>query len=193
MNTAQRKHNKRTKKAAAKKRISRKKKKDTYKGIFSNVFIWALVIINVFLIASFSSRFLDEDSSRAEGNVRRPDGTNVTVSASDTAIVPGSQLTVEILNGCGVPGVAAKVENYLRHQSCDVVATGNYQTYDVGKTFLIDRQHSGMVFANEVAQKLKLPLNSHTVVPMMSPERQVQVTVVIGKDYKKLAPFKNRR
>ncbi|MCK5738151.1 LytR C-terminal domain-containing protein [bacterium] len=191
MNKTRRKPSKRS--ITKKRRSPQKKQQDTYKGLLSNVFIWALVIVNVFLIASFSSRFLGGDSSRAETNVHGSEGIAATATAPDEDVIPGTQLTVEILNGCGQPGVAGKVESYLRQKSCDVVATGNYQTYDVEKTFVIDRKHNGMVYGNEVAKKLGLPVNSNTIVPFMSPERQVHVTVVIGKDYKQLPPFKDHR
>lgn len=98
-------------------------------------------------------------------------------------------IQVEILNGCGVPGIADRFRDYLRAAGFDVVNVGNYVEYQVDETMVIDR--IGNIFnAKKVAKDIGI--NPNKAFPQLNSDYFVDVTVVIGRDYAKLLPLKNK-
>jgi hypothetical protein len=57
-------------------------------------------------------------------------------SINDTTHVP---LQVNVLNGCGINGVGTTMTKYSRKLGYDVVEMGNYKTFDVEQSIIIDR------------------------------------------------------
>jgi hypothetical protein len=95
---------------------------------------------------------------------------------------------VEILNGCGVNGVAKSFQEYLRAQGFDVVNTENYTEnnklrWDVQQSFVIDRA-GNLEQAKAVARSLNI--NEEKVVSKNLPNPIYDVSVVIGKDFRRL-------
>ena len=90
---------------------------------------------------------------------------------------------LEVLNGCGVSGVADNFTDYLRAANFDVVNIGNYRSFDVDYSLLIDRI-GNMENAIEIASKLGIGRNN--IIQQVNKEYFLDVTLVIGKDYKQL-------
>ena len=90
---------------------------------------------------------------------------------------------LEVLNGCGVSGVADNFTDYLRAANFDVVNIGNYRSFDVDYSLLIDRT-GNMENAIEIASKLGIGNNN--IIQQVNKEYFLDVTLVIGKDYKRL-------
>ncbi len=93
---------------------------------------------------------------------------------------------VEILNGCGEHGLAAKMRQYLIAHHFDVVGTGNHDNFNVAETRIIDRK------GNDIAAKRIasiLGIDPQKIVRDLNPSRQVDVSVIIGKDYNNIEPF----
>jgi hypothetical protein len=101
---------------------------------------------------------------------------------------PRSVVQIDVLNGCGAQGVGQKLTSFLRSQGYDVVEMGNYKSFDVKETLVIDR--TGNL---NVAQNLAALLGVHqkNVVQQISPDYLVTASVVIGKDFKKLNAWKS--
>ena len=57
-----------------------------------------------------------------------PPGT--TGGANSAVLAAGGLYQVEVLNGCGVPGVANQFTDFLRSRGYDVVRFTNAQRYD---------------------------------------------------------------
>jgi hypothetical protein len=97
----------------------------------------------------------------------------------------GDVLQVQVLNGCGVSGLAASVTAYLRRQGFDVVEVGD-RGLDQEQTILYDR-----IGDREAATKIAnaLGLDAERVVQEIRPEEFLDATVVIGRDYATLKPF----
>lgn len=92
-------------------------------------------------------------------------------------------IQVEVLNGCGVPGIASRYTHILRKNGFDVVESGNFDNFDVTHTFIID--HSGhLENARHVAHALGL--SSKRVIEERSKDFYLDATVVIGSDYNSL-------
>ncbi len=92
---------------------------------------------------------------------------------------------VNVLNGCGVQGLAAETRDYLRVRGFDVVDIGNYRK-SVDKSFVLDRV-GDIKSAKKVA--FALGVSDSLVKSKIDSSLFLRSTVVVGKDYKKLKPF----
>ena len=90
---------------------------------------------------------------------------------------------LEVLNGCGVNGVADNFTDYLRAANFDVVNIGNYRSFEVDFSLVIDRT-GNIKNAFEIASKLGIGKNN--IIQQVNKEYFLDVTLVIGKDYKQL-------
>jgi hypothetical protein len=90
-------------------------------------------------------------------------------------------IQVEVLNGCGVAGVGDGLTDVLRAKGIDVVKTGNYRSFDVDNTFIVDRMGK-VETAERVADSLNL--NKRFIITEKNKNLFLDLTIVIGKDYK---------
>ncbi len=90
-------------------------------------------------------------------------------------------ITAEVLNGCGVPGIADKFAKILRTNGIDVYNPTNASSFGFPNTLLLDRQGQKVV-ADSVASILGLP---DDCVLIQRNDDMMDVTLIIGKDYKK--------
>jgi len=100
-----------------------------------------------------------------------------------------TKIKVEVLNGCGVSGVADKVTDYLRENKIDVVNLGNYRSFEIEKSIIIGRNKK-IRNAELVASLVGLDQNS--VIQQINPDYLLDVTFILGKDYRNLIPLKKR-
>jgi hypothetical protein len=91
-------------------------------------------------------------------------------------------IRVQILNGCGVRGIARRMTDCLRAKGFDVRESGNAARYDYVNTEVIVRTNDQSV-GDMVAKKIGV--DSVSIVPDRSLV-DIEVTVIIGKDYKTL-------
>lgn len=122
----------------------------------------------------------------------RPAENDGAITSQDSATVPvprtvARRIQVEVLNGCGVDGLAEQITNYLREKNIDVVSRGNYTHFDVPLTTVLDRvdnRERSLQIINVLGlpeKQLQLQKDSNL---------QLDATIVLGADYKKLIPFK---
>ena len=102
---------------------------------------------------------------------------------TETAIAQNVQqlIQVEVLNGCGVAGVGDRLTDILREKGIDVVKTGNYRSFDIDNTFIVDRMGK-VETANRVADSLNL--DKKFIITEINKSYFLDLTIVIGKDYK---------
>ncbi len=88
---------------------------------------------------------------------------------------------VQVLNGCGVDGLAARVAKFLRRQGYDVVDIGN--TPLLLESLIVDR-----VGNRDAAQKLAklLGVKRENIIQQSCDYLELDLTVILGRDYKKL-------
>lgn len=152
------------------KRSSKRRKNVSLKERFLTTAIWGLGLINIALVFSFMSNFFSADSEQPLSMNRTPEERPITV---------------EVLNACGVQGLANDVTQHLRQQKFDVVSVGNYSGgFNLDKTLIFDRKSLDCNNAKKVAEALGIEANQ--VVPELEPSLQLMVTVIIGKDYREL-------
>ena len=95
-------------------------------------------------------------------------------------------LQIEVLNGCGVTGVASQFTDYLRSKGFDVVRIENYESFNVLKTVVIDRRG---IIKNGVKIAKALGLNEGRVLQEVNEAYLIDASVILGKDYRQLTSW----
>lgn len=137
-----------------------------------NVGLFVAVAVVVVLAWAFYSRV----------SMERPDPRRLDPADARASDI----IQIEVLNGCGVEGVARTVRDYYVGLGFDVVAVDNYSRMDVEKTFVMDRAGNKET-ARQVAMALGVP--DSTIVVDVKPEYYLDAVVVLGRDYADLRPF----
>lgn len=101
-----------------------------------------------------------------------------------------SKIQVEVLNGCGVSGIADKLTDYLRSNKVDVVNLGNYRSFEIENSIIISRNNK-IKNAEKIAALVGLDENS--IILHTNPDYLLDVTFVLGKDYRNLRPLQKRQ
>lgn len=101
---------------------------------------------------------------------------------SDSNLI-GNVIQLEVLNGCGVSGLANEFTSALRQNGFDVVETGNFKNFDMQNTVVIARN-----FDSENAKRVAdaLGISKENIFIEASEDFYLDATVVIGSDYKTL-------
>lgn len=146
------------------------KKKRSPAGIILNVFILVLAGIIVFISYSIYLRI----SSKSV-----PDQSRKNKAAEI--------VQMEVLNGCGTSGITDTFTDFLRSHNFDVVSRGNYRSFEIDNTFIIDRT-GNTANAEKVADALGI--DRKYIVEQLSNEYFLDVSLVIGKDFNRLKPVK---
>lgn len=156
------------------KKISTNKiKEDHSKNILLNVSILILIVINAILAYSVVKTIFFNDTE-------------------DYLLVDSTKarIQVEVLNGCGVSGVAEKLTDYLRTNNIDVVNLGNYRSFEIENSIIIGRNEK-IVNAEKVAAIVGL--DNQNIIQQINPDYMLDVTFILGKDYRDLIPLKKRQ
>jgi hypothetical protein len=104
----------------------------------------------------------------------------------DSTIV---KIQVEVLNGCGVSGIAEKLTDYLRTNNVDVVNLGNYRSFEIENSIIVGRNDK--IKNAEIVAAL-VGLNENSIIQQINPDYLLDVTFILGKDYRDLIPIKKR-
>ena len=154
------------------------KKKTTlgqFKQQINSMFVWVLVVINVVLIASMVQKLIT--------------GTNIP--DSNIADIDFSEpLKVEVLNGCGVAGLANEFAEFLRTEKFDVVNVGNApgSDFDYEKSLVFNRSHKTEKRIKKLCDVLGI--SEDKILNITNDALQTDATFIIGHDYTKLKSFK---
>ena len=114
----------------------------------------------------------------------RPDPTRV-YNPNDLL---GDVIQVDVRNGCGESGVAGEMTDFLREYGFDVIEHGDYTSFDVDSTLVIDRIGNKDA-AVQVALALGIPRDR--VISDVDEDLFLDVSVVIGADYSTVEPFRS--
>ncbi len=112
---------------------------------------------------------------------------DATIHRSDDLVKEGDQIQLNIANGSGISGIARTTMDYLRSAGFDVVEIDNYKSFDVEKSFVIDRVNDS-ISTRAVARALGIADSLCTRV--VDSSLYVRCTVVLGKDYLQLRAFR---
>ena len=119
----------------------------------------------------------------------------VSQGVSRTLESPEHVVRLQILNGCGVTGLASRLADGLSDYAdndleIQVVDTDNFEISPVRRSSVISRDKDNSV-ATLLATKLGLPADDIIYQPLENNYRQVSATLVIGEDWETLKPLKN--
>ena len=146
----------------------------TFKKSTANFFLNIIILLLAAIVAYMSySLYLKIDIKKQ---------IEVNAAKKKTASI----IQVEVLNGCGISGTADKFTNYLRAHNFDVVQIGNYISYDVEKSIVIDRT-GNMDNAYQVADTLGI--SRKNVIQQVNNNYFLDVSLIIGKDFNSLKPY----
>lgn len=141
-------------------------------NLFLNVSIFLLAAVIIYMGYSIYIKLSSNPNKLVEGKTDQ--------IASDI-------IQVEVLNGCGVSGVADRFTDFLRNNNIDVVKSGNYISDDVSESLVIDRSGN---MANAFKTAKALGIKSENVIQQLNKDYFLDVSIVIGRDYFNLTPFK---
>ncbi|MBT9140706.1 MAG: Transcriptional regulator LytR [Dehalococcoidia bacterium] len=123
-----------------------------------------------------------EEQVQADGSFWLADTEAVSHLANwltdQQAIIPHRQITVEILNGSGLPGIATAVANKLKAEGFNVLRVGNADSSDFETSQVISRVEN-----MDAAKAVAIMLPGAHLLKEENPEKGVHVTVIVGKNY----------
>lgn len=92
-------------------------------------------------------------------------------------------IQIEVLNGCGVPGLADRFTTKLREYGYDVVETGNFKNFDMQESVVIARSQN-RENAESIARTLGI--SEKNILIEQSRDFYLDATLVLGANYKQL-------
>lgn len=148
---------------------TREKNTPNFNSLFLNSAIGFLSVLLIILLVALTTRIIYPRifNQRAE-----------TESQLISEIIQ-----IEVLNGCGISGIANSFTGLLRENGFDVVETGNFDHFNLQETIVISR--SG-VLDNAKRVASALGVKEINVIREESPDFYLDVTVVIGHDHELL-------
>ena len=100
---------------------------------------------------------------------------------------PNQNIEVEVLNGCGVPSLAAKTTDFLRSKNFDVVFSGDAKNQLYQHTMILQRNEK-IESLKKIANSFGLELDDSKHIIIVPDESLcLDVTVILGADYRKFA------
>ncbi len=173
----------------------RKETKEVIENLRLNLTILFLIGVNFLFVSSFVCQSLKNQgtegaltSTDLEGfSFERPPAQDFKVEEIPFDNVP-QKLKVEVLNGCGTPGIAKDLTDYLRRNEFDVVYYGNFENQSINETLVIDRRDARLKNAKIIGNAIGV--QEDRMFPQISPQRQLDVTIIIGKNYPQLKAFR---
>lgn len=145
--------------------------KDSTYSFFYNIIIFILAVLIVYLTYSAYLKIIHYTPKEEVATNKN---------------VPAEIIQLDVLNGCGVSGVADRFTDYLRAHNFDVVQIDNYISFDVDETFVIDRIGNK---ANALKVARAIGIENAKVIQQLNDNYFLDVSLVIGKDYYKLKPI----
>lgn len=145
--------------------------KESGSNLFLNIIILLLGAIVIFLTYSLIINLFPQKNEIVEENNSQK---------------PSQIIQLEVLNGCGVSGVADKFTSFLRSNGFDVVQSGNYISFDIEKSLVIDRIGNR---ANALKVAKELGIDEKQVIQQLNNDYFLDVSLVVGKDFPVLKPY----
>jgi hypothetical protein len=127
-----------------------------------------------------------------ESEALQPPETPVSRETAVSSVPPFQKnIQIEILNACGVNGIAKIFTEYLQQQGFDVVNTENYREkgrvkWNLARSKIIDKSMRSK-YAERVAEVIGIPLTA--IENQKNLDAISDVSVVIGMDFRNLKGF----
>ncbi len=154
-------------------------------GSGKNMFVWALIVVIVALVVGGGLIFAVRGTKSMPSLFARPTPTPTpapTPTPSPTPqAVEKATFAIQVLNGGGTPGAAAKIKSFLEEKGYKVGDVGNTDNYTYDKTEIHGKSAMQAALAN-----LQADLNGTyavgTVAADLSSDSSFDVQVIVGKE-----------
>jgi hypothetical protein len=172
---------------AAKK--NRKKRPAQSADMLVNILMLALSVLVLTFIWSFWNRHTNNRTVAEEMRYYAEVPEEIT---PETLIASKKypNVSVEILNGCGVSGVAALFKDIVHEKTFDVLNTENAAHFHYDNTIIIART-SNTDAAFKLAEELGIDRSRVSIEEDAS--LAVDITMIIGHDYKTVPAYKAKK
>ena len=147
---------------------------------FLNYLLNSVIIILVVVVGYLTFSLVTNSIKSKEKNPAQVTDTSKITNQ------PNLTAQVDVQSGTTESGIASKFTEFLRKKGFDVVEMGNSKYKDFEKTTIIDRKGDKKT-AYAVASALGV--NESNITQQINKSLYLDVTVVIGKDFKNLKPF----
>jgi len=145
-------------------------------GKISNIFLNVIIVLLTGLIIFMSYSLFTKITTLASGDDEEDENKSPRI------------IQLEVMNGCGITGVAEKFTNYLRQNNFDVVQVGNYKSFGIDNTLVVDRTGNKN---NALRVAEVLGIDSKNVIQQINNDYFLDVSLIIGKDFNRLNPYNN--
>ncbi len=163
-----------------KSRTRRPKKRKDIQGTIVNSAIVILSLLLVAFIFSFSNRQIQHGVPIQVTFPAIQDAPKLAVEIYEQN--PIMDIEVEVLNGCGIPGMAGQVSDFLRAKQLDVVRSENADHYNYDQTLVILRNEN-FEGLKKIADLFAMDEKEDPRVKHLPNDQlSVDITVILGKD-----------
>ncbi|MFQ6678371.1 MAG: LytR C-terminal domain-containing protein [Fidelibacterota bacterium] len=170
-----------------KSRANTPKKRKDIQGTIVNSAIVVLSLLVVAFIFSFSNRQIQTGVPIEVTFPAIQDTPKLAMEIYEQN--PILDIEVEVLNGCGIPGLAGKVSDFLRTKHLDVVRAENADHYNYDQTLVILRNEN-VDGLQKIANLFSMDEKSDARVKHIPNDQlDVDITVILGKDISQIKPF----
>lgn len=158
--------------------------KEELRKSFNNYFLNISIIVLAILCLLVGYSLIKNNIASKNEKPKTITDTSKTVTNQ-----PNLTYQLDVQNGTGENGVAAEFRAFLKKKGFDVVEMGNYKNNDVNKTMVIDRRGN-----KKAAQKVAeiLGIGDKNIIQQRDSTSFLDVTVVIGRDFPELNPYKEK-
>ena len=167
--------------------MPKKKSKSQTKFVY-NILIVVLTIVVLGFIYSFVKNSLSYGVTIDDPQLNNEQKEQLAIDLYEEN--PILDIKIEVLNGCGEKGIAAKVADFLRTEHIDVIRSENADNFDYDRTVLIHRSEN-LYDLKTLAKVLNFDIsNEARVLIQPSTSADVDLTLVLGEDYQSVKPIK---
>lgn len=181
-----------------KRRTRKKKSVKEYKERkfdFTSIIFAVIIVVIIALVIWYAFNKIKPSSpSEIAGTPEQIDSTVIQPAEEPPPKEEEQQkiLQVEILNGCGVRRLVARIADLMRQDGFDVVNTDNYKEnnqirFSIQNSFILDRL-GNQTNAKSIADAIGIDYSN--IRTEISPDMMLDATIVIGHDYKQLKYFR---
>ena len=150
----------------------------------------AIAIVGILIMGFFISFSKNLTHNGIPLEVTFPETTTEPILAENVYEKnPIQNIKIEVLNGCGEKGMAALASKFLRMNKLDVVRADNAEHHEYINTIIIQRNEN--IKSLDMVTKSFGILNTDKERVKIIPDETlgVDVTVIIGKDYRSFQSF----
>jgi len=168
-----------------KKNSSKKSRDNSVKNIFLNSLIFILTVFIGVFVYSFSTKQVHNGNSFEISFPPTSDPPPLsTIYQND----PINESPIEVLNGCGIQGMAGKFSRFLREHNIDVLNSDDADHYDYTHTLIITRTGNVQIL-DKVSSLLGFDSQDENhILNKPSSSSEFDLTVIIGSDYASIKP-----